>query len=103
MKLFKRKLKLTEQQIIQILNLLKKLHGDAPVRHVATEEYYAPVVNRPNVKLDRHTKPWSVNEDTTLMQLKGHQYHNSEIAKKLGRTTGSIEQRLMRLRKEGKR
>ena len=101
MKLFNRKTK-HQQEMTRIIELL----------HTELESVYAmlreskksnvPVVNHPNLQLDRHTKPWAMFEDKRLIELKTKGFHNNAIAKDLRRTNGSVEQRLMRLRKEGK-
>ena len=101
MKLFRKKTK-QDQEMTRIIELL----------HTELESVYAmlresgksivPVVNHPNLQLDRHTKPWAMFEDKRLIELKNKGFHNNAIAKDLKRTTGSVEQRLIRLRKEGK-
>lgn len=101
MKLFRKKTK-HDQEITRIIELL----------HTELESVYAmlreskkssvPVVNHPNLQLDRHKEPWAKFEDLRLVELKTKGFHNNAIAKDLKRTTGSVEQRLIRMRKEGK-
>ena len=100
MKLFKNKTHLQEMtRIIELLHTeLESVY--AMLREL--EKSNVPVVNYPNLQLDRHTKPWAMFEDKRLVELKTKGFHNTAIAKDLKRTTGSVEQRLIRLRKEGK-
>ena len=101
MKLFRKKTK-HDQEMTRIIELL----------HTELESVYAmlresgkstvPVVNQPNLQLNRHTKPWAIFEDKRLVELKQKGMNNTDIAKDLKRTTGSVEQRLIRMRKEGK-
>lgn len=67
-----------------------------------SEKSNVPVVNHPNLQLDRHTKPWAMFEDKRLIELKKKGMNNTAIARDLKRTTGSVEQRLIGLRKAGK-
>ena len=101
MKLFRKKLK-HDQEMTRIIELL----------HTELESVYAmlresgkstvPVVNQPNLQLNRHTKRWAMFEDKRLVELKQKGMNNTDIAKDLKRTTGSVEQRLIRMRKGGK-
>ena len=101
MKLFNRKTK-HQQEMIQIIELLHKELESVYAMLRESEKSNVPVVNHPNLQLDRHTKPWAMFEDKRLIELKNKGFHNNAIAKNLRRTNGSVEQRLMRLRKEGK-
>ena len=100
MKLFRNKTQLKEMTwVIELLHTeLESVY--AMLRE--SEKSNVPVVNHPNLQLDRHTKPWAMFEDKRLVELKKNGINNTAIAKELKRTTGSVEQRLIRLRKEGK-
>lgn len=101
MKLFNRKTK-HQQEMTQIIELLHKELESVYAMLRESEKSNVPVVNQPNLQLDRHTKPWAMFEDKRLIELKNKGFHNNAIAKDLRRTNGSVEQRLMRLRKDGK-
>ena len=101
MKLFNRKTK-HQKEINQIIELLHTELESVYAILRESERSNVPAVNQPNLQLDRHTKPWEISEDKKLVELKKKGFHNNAIAKYLGRTTGSVEQRLIRLRKEGK-
>ena len=100
MKLFRNKTQLEEMN-----RIIKLLHTELESVYAMLRESgksNVPVVNHPKLQLDRHTKPWAMFEDKRLVELKKKGMNNTAIAKDLKRTTGSVEQRLIRLRKEGK-
>lgn len=101
MKLFNRKTK-HQQEMVQIIELLHKELESVYAMLRESEKSNVSVVNYPNLQLNRHTKPWAMFEDKRLVELKQKGMNNTDIAKDLKRTTGSVEQRLIRMRKEGK-
>ena len=49
-----------------------------------------------------HRKPWTPDEDEIVIKLNSRGVGIAEIAERLGRTIGSINVHLVKLRKEGK-
>jgi hypothetical protein len=100
MKLFRKN---TQQE--EMNRIIKLLHTELESVYAMlreSEKSNVPVVNHPNLQLDRHTKPWAMFEDKRLIELKKKGMNNTAIARDLKRTTGSVEQRLIGLRKAGK-
>jgi len=100
MKLFRNKTQL--QEMTRIIELLHTELESVYAMLRESEKSNVPVVNYSNLQLDRHTKPWAMFEDKRLVELKKKGMNNTAIAKDLKRTTGSVEQRLIGLRKAGK-
>jgi predicted transcriptional regulator len=89
MKLFKRKLKLTDHQIRQVIYLLEAYTTPQSPLKKQQKVNYTPV------------KFWTKAEDEKLWNLwDDAEMTYKEIAKRLGRTEGAVSQRLKRLRKE---
>jgi|LakMenE01Jun11ns_1017448.scaffolds.fasta_scaffold8944082_2 hypothetical protein len=91
MKLFKKKLKLTDQQIKQVIYLIEAYTTPQSPLKKQQKINYKPV------------KFWTPAEDEKLWNLwDDAELTYKEIAKKMNRTEGAVHQRLSRLRKEKK-